>query len=244
MDASWDLPGVYDDSLVADVLFPIKSGKEATVYCCRAEPHVGPDLLAAKVYKPLQSRSFKNDAIYQEGRYIRDARMRRAYRKKSKAGRSVQFSGWITAEFEALKELHDAGADVPLPLSQARSTIVMEYVGTEDTPAPPLSKVHLPQVSAPAIFRRLMWNVDLFLSVNRVHGDLSAFNVLVWDNEIRIIDLPQCVLADMNPNAFDLLVRDLTNVGDYFVKYDIDTDPVGTAISLWEAHMNRQPVSS
>jgi len=32
-----------EDGLLADVLYPIKSGKEATVYCCSAGPRVKAD---------------------------------------------------------------------------------------------------------------------------------------------------------------------------------------------------------
>ena len=44
--------------------FNVKSGKEATVYCCQAHPSTGAKLLAAKVYRSRNNRSFKNDVIY------------------------------------------------------------------------------------------------------------------------------------------------------------------------------------
>ena len=37
-----------EDGLLADVLYPIKSGKEATVYCCSAGPRIKADFVAAK----------------------------------------------------------------------------------------------------------------------------------------------------------------------------------------------------
>ena len=67
-----------EDGLIESVLFPIKSGKEATVYCCRAGPRLKVDLVAAKVYKARVFRSFRDDAVYREGRVILNARDRRA----------------------------------------------------------------------------------------------------------------------------------------------------------------------
>ena len=48
---------------ITEVLQTVKSGKEATVYCCAAHPSTGVDLLAAKVYRPHVSRVMKDNAI-------------------------------------------------------------------------------------------------------------------------------------------------------------------------------------
>jgi RIO kinase 1 len=62
----------------------VKGGKEATVYCCQADPATGYDLLAAKIYRHRQSRSMKNYASYHEGRHITaDKRSLRAIKNKS-----------------------------------------------------------------------------------------------------------------------------------------------------------------
>ena len=39
------------EALITDVLGIIDDGKEATVYCCEADPSTGFELLAAKVYR-------------------------------------------------------------------------------------------------------------------------------------------------------------------------------------------------
>ncbi|MBK9612711.1 hypothetical protein [Candidatus Amarobacter glycogenicus] len=48
-----------DEALVSEVLNVIKSGKEATVYRCRADPSLGVDFAAAKVYHSANHRSFQ-----------------------------------------------------------------------------------------------------------------------------------------------------------------------------------------
>ena len=89
----------FDDGWIDEVLFPVKSGKEATVYCCKACPGRGEVYFALKVYRPREHRSFRNATTYQEGRVLGDARTTRAVKNKSKFGRSVEFSGWLHHEF-------------------------------------------------------------------------------------------------------------------------------------------------
>ena len=57
-----------------------------------------------------------------------------------------------------------------------------------------------------------MRNVELMLAYDRVHGDLSAYNVLYRDGEVRIIDFPQAVDPRFNSNALYLLERDIEHL--------------------------------
>src|ERR1700736_6626179 len=98
------------DGLIEAVLYPIKSGKEATVYCCRAGPALTADLVAAKVYKERAFRSFRDDSVYREGRVILDARARRAAAKRTAFGQKVRSGMWTNHEWTVLKTLHAAGA--------------------------------------------------------------------------------------------------------------------------------------
>src|SRR5260370_27769326 len=77
----------FAGGMISEVLYTVKSGKEATVYCCQAQPSMDADLLAAKVYRPRTNRSFKNDAIYQEGRVIKNEQVPRALENKTRFGR-------------------------------------------------------------------------------------------------------------------------------------------------------------
>nr|MBP6627451.1 serine protein kinase RIO [Arenimonas sp.] len=61
------LQPLVDDGLVDEVLRPLKSGKEASVYVVRA----GGEVLCAKVYKDMGQRSFQARVQYQEGRKVR-----------------------------------------------------------------------------------------------------------------------------------------------------------------------------
>lgn len=223
----------YDGYYVSDVLFAVKSGKEATVFCCKAQAHTGLEFAAAKVYRPLESRSFKNDAAYQQSRYIKDSRLRRAYANKSKAGKQVQFGSWISAEYETMRILSNAGADVPVPYNMTENAIIMEYFGTDQEPASMLNRVHLGKEEADTLFRKLMRNIEIFLSVSRVHADLSPFNILYLSGQFRIIDFPQSVDPYSNSNAYHLLARDIDNLCAYFRKYGLDYDSHHLANAIW-----------
>lgn len=254
------LAAFFSDGWISDVRMLVQSGKEATVYCCDATPSSGYSLVAAKVYRPagvkhrrnpqsayqeaelrqsfekkVKVRTFKWDSRYQEGRNnIQDARLRRAFETRTRTGREVQDSFWARHEFETLRRLHAAGADVPRPLAQAGNALLMEYLGDESEPATPLCQASLPRENAAALFRRVIENMALWLDCGHVHADLSSFNLLYWEERIFAIDFPQSVDVYDNPHAFDFLRRDVANVCKYFARYGISVDAESLAWDLWD----------
>jgi RIO kinase 1 len=104
----------YDQGLITDVLSLVKGGKEASVYCCAADPETGYEIVAAKVYRPRALRNLRNDVMYREGReYLGDQGMNhnakvdggaihqgkkremRAIEKKTGFGASLQHGSWL-----------------------------------------------------------------------------------------------------------------------------------------------------
>jgi RIO kinase 1 len=81
-----------------------------------------------------------------------------------------------------------------------------------------------------------MRNVELLLSNHLIHADLSPYNILYWQGEIRIIDLPQAVDARINPHAFELLTRDVNNVARYFIRCGVTADPTALTLDLWDKY--------
>ena len=246
-DDAFDVPGspssldaFVAEGWISDVLHEVKSGKEATVYCCRAQPRAGVDLVAAKVYRSRHRRTFKNDAIYRKGRVIGDKRVRRAVERKTAFGREAQFGLWVGHEWATLSLLHAAGADVPRPVTCSSNAILMEYVGNVHDPAPLLNDVSLARDDAHNVFTRIMRNVELCLAHNVVHGDLSAFNILWWEGNVTIIDVPQAVDPRVNPNARDLLARDIDNVCRYFSRSGVRADPARLAARLWTRFLHAE----
>jgi RIO kinase 1 len=219
-----NLTHLSDRGVVADVVGLVKSGKEAIVYCCRTPAKTGYKLVAAKVYRERTNRGFQNDAVYWAGVSVGKRRERLAFQKKTRVGRELQASRWPAREYETLAILHAAGADVPAPLMLAGDTLLMEFFGDERGAAPQLQHVTLTRDEAAALYRRVLDNVALWLAHHRVHADLSAFNILYWQGTVKVIDFPQAVDPRQNPNAWDLLQRDLENVQRYFARYGIEGD--------------------
>jgi RIO kinase 1 len=244
-DWSEDQPGsahedwfgaLFADGLVTDVLMPLKSGKEASVHLCRGGAATGHRLVAVKAYHPRERRAFRNDAVYKNGRVILRARDRRAVEKKTAFGRDYDDATWVFREWEHLETAHRAGVGVPHPLAIRGRAIVMEYLGDQDGPAPQLKDVAPDGDRAGRWLDALLAEVEGLLRVHLVHADLSPYNVLVWDDAVRIIDLPQAVDARTNRNAAELLARDLRTICRHFARAGAGRDPERLATDLWRRY--------
>jgi RIO kinase 1 len=226
----------FDKGLITEVLHTVKSGKEATVYCCRAHPHTGVPFYAAKLYRPLEQRTFRNDAVYREGHVILDKRWRKAAEQRTRKGKEFLFGSWVWHEWDTLTRLFNAGADVPRPVAQAERCILMEFIGDERGAAPPLNRVSPDCEGAEALFDVLMRNIELWLACERIHADLSPFNILYHEGRITVIDFPQAIEPATNRNARDLLQRDIDNVVRYFARHGVYVSSQLLADRLWRRY--------
>jgi RIO kinase 1 len=234
------LDSFFSQGLITEILGLVKIGKEASVYRCQGGSELGGRPVAAKVYRARQYR-FKNDAAYQQER-TRGMRGqdRRAFVKKTGFGQKVRTGSWVAHEYETLKELYDAGADVPEPLAFESDVMLMEYIGDEEETALQLNQVRLDPEEAPRLFERVVSNVELLLASNRVHGDLSAHNILYWLGSVVLIDFPQAVDARFNSNARAFLARDVENVCRYFNEFGVKADGSRLADDLWWRYMRAE----
>lgn len=237
----------YEHQWITDVLRRVKGGKEASVYMCRGGEATNSKLVTAKVYRPRVLRNLKNDGIYRTGRtdldisgnaIIKDAD-KNAIRRRTKYGEGLRHQSWIAYELKTLELLHEAGADVPKPYAMEKNAILMDYIGDLDVAAPTLNAVTLERDEAHHLFDRVIRNVDLLLSNDRVHGDLSAYNILYWDERITLIDFPQVVSPEDNPSAWMIFLRDVTRICQYFESQGVKTNARKLAAELWTAHSHK-----
>jgi RIO kinase 1 len=237
------LEGFYNNQVITDILAKVRGGKEATVYCCAAHPSTGVELIAAKVYRPAMFRALRNDALYRQGRDTVNETGKSAYgrrealaaRKNTRFGHELRHLSWLEAEFQTMQLLYEAGADVPRPIAHSDNVILMEYVGAAQTPAPTLNQVQLDRSEAQTVFDRLVADLRIMLACRRVHADLSAYNVLYWEGQFRIIDFPQAVDPLRNPAAPALFARDVQRLCQYFARCHLSVDAVALARELWSA---------
>ena len=214
------------------------------MYMCRGGEATGSDLVTAKVYRPRMLRNLKNDQQYRIGRADLDASGNiihkdgdlHAMEKRTNYGEDLRHQSWIAYELQTLELLHAVGADVPRPYAMEKNAILMEYIGDLDSAAPTLNSVALDRDEARPLYERVIRNVDLLLSNERIHGDLSAYNILYWDGEITLIDFPQVVPPEANPSAWTIFLRDVTRVCQYFASQGVKVSARKLAADLWTSH--------
>ncbi len=248
-EKSWlgeSLAPFYQQNLITDVLYHVKGGKEASVYCCIAHPSTGFDLLAAKVYRPRRFRNLRNDKMYREGRALltadgtvakrTDHRLMRAIGKKTEFGVQAQHTSWLMYEYTTLQRLHADGAAVPKPIGAAENAILMEFQGDILKAAPALSDVGLTTDVALTLFAESLRNIELMFRLDVIHGDLSAYNILYWEGKITLIDFPQVSSVETNVHAAFILQRDITRTCEYFQRQGVSCDPDQIFEELWERY--------
>lgn len=210
---------ITDHGAVDTELGVLKTGKEADVHLLeRAVPGTGRrTLYAAKRYRSSEHRMFHRDAGYLEGRRVRRSREMRAMARRTGFGRDLVAGQWAGAEFAALSRLWAAGVAVPYPVQYDGTEVLLEFLGDADgTAAPRLAQLRPVPEQLHDLWHQL---VDALLGMARqgiTHGDLSAYNVLVRDGRLVLIDLPQVVDVVGNPQGPEFLARDVRRITEWF----------------------------
>ncbi|MEX1265209.1 MAG: RIO1 family regulatory kinase/ATPase [Actinomycetota bacterium] len=225
----------FDEGLIGSVLRPIKSGKEASVHLCRANPRTTDEVLVAlKAYHPLDRRDFRDESMYRDGEWIKERRVRVALEKKTRFGREVQGMIWVDREWETLRALSAGGAPVPRPIERTGDSILMTYIGDDDFAAPQLRSYEVDDAEeAEALVDQVLRAVERMLFLNVVHGDLSPYNVLVWNGLVTVIDLPQAVDPRKNRHARAFLERDVERICEWASHHGVQRPAGRIAADLW-----------
>ncbi|MFD7656431.1 serine protein kinase RIO [Actinosynnema sp. NPDC059797] len=214
---------VTDLSAVDRELGVLKTGKEADVFLLeRSTP--GTDrscLLAAKRYRSNDHRMFHRDAGYLEGRRMRRSREMRAMANRSAFGRNLIAERWAVAEFAALTRLWQLGAPVPYPVQRDGTELLLEFVGADGAAAPRLAQLRPGPDELLDLWRQLVDALGVMASAGLAHGDLSAYNLMVHDGRLVVIDLPQVVDLVANPRGPEFLERDVRNITGWFTGHGL-----------------------
>jgi RIO kinase 1 len=194
---------VLGSGLATEVVGIISAGKEADVYLTRYNNAP----LAVKVF--------------------------RLYRTSHKGGRPIKLDtiSWLAAhEFDMLLMGWKGGARVPTPARRVENMLSMRYLGDGKGHAPKLQEVELrdPKVFLEKVLSGLVSLADAGV----VHTDLSAFNILVHEEEPWFIDLSKAVRVDRFgyshwqrlKEASVALERGLASLQKYFGRYDLEIE--------------------
>ncbi|KAB7746614.1 RIO-like kinase [Nostocoides sp. F2B08] len=209
----------------------LKSGKEADVHLVRrwlpattADPERDV-LMAAKRFRSNKHRMFHRDAGYLEGRRVRRSREMRAMARRTEFGKELVSGQWAGAEFTALAQLHGHGLPVPYPVQLDGNEMLMEFIGSSDgVAAPRLAQTRPGPALLADLFEQLRDAVLRLAGMGWTHGDLSAYNVLLHEDRLVLIDWPQIVDVIGNPQGFDFLHRDCLNICRWFSGRGLDVD--------------------
>ena len=230
---------ITDDVPYEEVdLGSLKTGKEAEVFV--VERHFGDSscLLAFKRYRPRtvtqkgelaalgfqRANSFMNDSVYRDGRRFAKSRDQRAADRMTKYGKRLLTERWTGHELDVMQRAWEADVNVPYPVEERGDGMLMEYVGNHAGAAPRLAQARLGRAEMTCAFAQVVDNLHKLVGAGFVHSDLSAYNVLWWENQVWLIDFPQAVDVTTNPHAFEFLHRDVNNVCDFFGRRGIECD--------------------
>jgi RIO kinase 1 len=229
---AWPHGEPYEDQ----PLGTLKSGKEAEIFLVERRYASGPRLLAHKRYRPRypvkgqlreegfsNSTSYRGDSIYKASWFL-PTRDKKAVMGGSRYGHELAGRLWPMQEFAMLTHAWKSGASVPYPVEQTDHGLLMEFIGDESMAAPKLAQAGLSRDELGSAWEQLLASVRALTGAGLVHADLSAYNLLWWEGRLVVIDLPQAVEFTTNSDAYDLLHRDVANVGDWFTRHGLAVD--------------------
>ncbi len=190
--------------IILDIYWVVSTGKEADVFYAKSPSG---EELAVKIYR-VHTSKFRRVEIYTIG----DRRFNKARSKLKSKWK------WASREFKNLTIAWKKGIHVPKPIALYRNIVVMEFIGTDGTPAPQLKDVD--NIENPTtVFYSLLNDVKkLYREARLVHSDLSPFNILYHNNLCYIIDMAQGVNIN-HEYALRFLYRDLYYITNYFMAF-------------------------
>ena len=217
----------------------LRSGKEAQINLIERTDHQDRScLLARKRYLPRsvshkgelealgvqRASTFRHDVAYREGRQFRKSRDRRAVERMTAHGRRLLQDRWTDHEFDVMRRLHAAGVAVPYPVAFGDAVFDMQYLGDLDGAAPQLASARLDDVRLESAFDQLVDGLASITAAGWAHGDLSAYNLLWWEERLWFIDFPQAVDIAANPQGPGYLHRDVGNIAKWFTQKGLEVD--------------------
>ncbi len=182
----------------------VKEGKESVILSGLTKKK---DWVAIKVYR-TEACDFRTMWKY----LIGDPRFHRIGKK-----RRTIVKLWGRREYKNLKIAFKAGVDCPKPLFFKENVMIMSFIGSDGLVAPRL--IDVKPKNPKKVYKRVLTNLKKLVRGGLVHGDLSAYNILLLDKPYFIDFSHGTTIKSMM--AVDLLKRDIKNINSYFSKLNI-----------------------
>ncbi len=200
-----NLAKLESSGYLKDLDYLIAEGKESVVI----KGHYDGGDIAIKIYRVMNItwRDFH--------RYLRQDRRFRGVRWS----KVEIINEWVRREYANLMRAYKFGVKVPRPIFYRGNVLAMEFIGDE-LPAPKIKDIDLENPEE--TLRKIEDNLEkLVTKAKLVHGDLSPFNILYYQNDPYFIDVSQAIPID-SPEALKLLERDIANINFFFKRYNLE----------------------
>jgi len=179
----------------------VSVGKEANIFTATTKRD---ERIIVKIYR-LENCNFGK--MYQ---YLnQDPR----YTSLNKKTRLIIFA-WTQREYRNLMLAREV-IKVPKPIAFKDNILLMEFIG-DDCAAPEL-KDSSPK-DPKKFYKKVLDNMQKLFKKGLIHGDLSPFNILNYNEEPVFIDFSQSTMTTAE-NAKELILRDVKNISIYFRKF-------------------------
>lgn len=185
---------------------PISVGKESNVFSALTKDN---KRVIVKIYR-LETCDFNRMYDYIKA----DPRFHKLRRKK----RKIIFA-WAQREYRNLLKASKAKVNVPKPITFSNNVLVLSFIGKDDEIAPKL-KDKLPE-NKRQFFNKIINDIKKLYKGGLVHADLSAFNILNFDEEPVFIDFSQSTTLE-HPQALEFLERDIKIISSFFIKLGLN----------------------
>ena len=187
---------------------PINIGKESNVFSALTKEN---KRVIVKIYR-LETCDFNKMYDYIKN----DPRYSNLKRKK----RKIIFA-WVQREYRNLMNAREAQVNVPLPIIFSNNILVLEFVGKGDEIAPML-KDKIPK-NKKLFLNKIEDYIKKLYKSGLVHADLSAFNILNFNETPVFIDMSQSTTLK-HPRAEEYLERDVRNICIFFRKHGLKVE--------------------
>ena len=137
---------------------------------------------ALKIYR-TSTLNFNSIIKYIEGDY------RFEHIRRTKSG---LISVWAQKEFRNLTDCFKAEVNVPKPITFRENIIMMQYLGKKSYVAPMLKDTLMKEPEK--MYNEIKENITKMVNIaNLVHGDLSEYNIVYFNDKPYIIDVSQAL---------------------------------------------------
>ena len=187
---------------------PISIGKESNVFSALKKDGTR---VMVKIYR-LETADFNRmrDYIKDDPRII-----------NLKRGKRNTIFAWVQREFRNLIKAREANVSVPTPLTFNNNVLVLEFIGDGGFIAPKLKDNH--PKNPKDFYNKVIMNMKKLHKAGLVHADLSAFNILNYNEKPVFIDFSQCTTLESS-RAKEYLERDIRNICTFFRKIELNVD--------------------